>query len=426
MIELFKDMSVKKIPPFFMFGLAFILFFTPADYVLPPTFDHAWDVVAIACSWYFIFLMLRRYGASPMWICFSLFFIFFYFVSCIWNHTDLPLTNVFFKLSKGVGFLSLVIYGMKRDPKGCIEGFLCAGFVMCAINFITYVIYRDIVGGMQHGVMSWQGHLEYQRWYFFSSDNGSLFYYLPVAAAAHYYAMTYNHKFSLMAWLFTAITLYMYIDLKSTAAMVSFGLFSLFALIIVICQKKWGCRKMRLPSFPLMLLLGVIFNLFIIGFLSSDLLLGLFNDFFGKSSSLLERIEIWSKALGYYSNNPIFGVGLSLPETDIARITYNHTHNILLQIVYQGGAVSLLLFFAGCFFCYKGRGAEESHPASIYLIISIFALFIAGTFDFYFHYTPLFFPLFAYGCLDSQRDSGPACRESTDSEGLENDGRACR
>lgn len=413
-----KDAVIGGIPRYVMYALAFALFFTPADYVLPAVLDHIWDIAVIACSCYCVFLVLYRQGINLQWLFFGLFFVFFYLISGVWNQTDLPYTNIVFKLSKALGFLSLVSYGMKKDAQSCIKGFVLAGFVMCFINFVTYLVFQDIKGGMKHGMMNWKGHLEYQRWYFFSHDNGSVFYYLPVAAAAHYYAAVYRRNFFPVAWLFTIVSLYMYIDLKSMAAIVSFGLYAAMAFLIWLYQRGGKIKRMSAFSYPLMMLTGIIFNIFIIVFLNSDMLLGLLNEVFGKSSSLLERVEIWSRSIDYFAQNPILGVGPAMHDTDIARITYEHTHNILLQVAYQGGLTSLLLLLMGCVFNYRGRVMEMGNPSVAYFTASLVCIFVAGSFDFYYHYVPLFFPLFAYGCVGSSMDlkDGKTERASLESD----------
>lgn len=119
-----------------------------------------------------------------------------------------------------------------------------------------------------------------------------------------------------------------------------------------------------------MLLFTLLFYIAIISFVGSDLCYTIAG-FFGKDGTFTGRDVIWRKSIMYILQNPIFGNGLETEAVRYAKIMMGQCHNILLEIVYDGGLVGLILFtiailqfkpkarssfssnlFCSCLFCY--------------------------------------------------------------------------
>ena len=63
------------------------------------------------------------------------------------------------------------------------------------------------------------------------------------------------------------------------------------------------------------------------------------------------RLTIWSEFFDAISQSPIFGLGIATSGrfVEVDGITFDHAHNMYISILYQGGIVALLLFFAVIF-----------------------------------------------------------------------------
>ena len=214
-----------------------------------------------------------------------------------------------------------------------------------------------------------------------------------------FYSLRFSRRFAVPTLVFCGATLYMYVELESATALSVFGLLT---ILIALLFARSFCRsgQKSYPSGLLPIGASLLFCAAIILFLSSDFLLNLFYDIFGKSASLQERVTIWERAIDYFSKAPLWGMGLSTTITDILRLTYNHTHNIILQVLYQGGIVSFIFLVAACAQCIK-IGRRDRTPEAFLLACTVSLTIIAGTFDFYYHFTPQFFPLAMYGYLSS-------------------------
>lgn len=217
---------------------------------------------------------------------------------------------------------------------------------------------------------------------------------------------------------FCIATLYMYVDLESATALSIFLVFTaLFIVIILLSSTFWGSKIRCLSASWSLIGAAFCFCIAIILFLSSDSLMELFYSLFGKSGSLQERVTIWSRAIGWFLKSPIFGMGVSSSVTDIWRLTYNHAHNLILQVLYQGGLVSLLFLIAAIVSCVK-IGSHDHRPEAFLLACTVALTIVAGTFDFYFHFSPQFFPLLLYGSLSSPSLKIEKAEHEDDDEGL--------
>ena len=74
-----------------------------------------------------------------------------------------------------------------------------------------------------------------------------------------------------------------------------------------------------------------------------------------------------------------------MEDVTIAKTTYNHMHNILLEILYRSGIIGLILFGIGLYlaFFYKHPVRYQRKPGYRILTYVTIAFLISANFDFY-------------------------------------------
>ena len=115
----------------------------------------------------------------------------------------------------------------------------------------------------------------------------------------------------------------------------------------------------------------------------SDFLYGTF----AKGQSIQARLRIWSNAEQYIINRIWLGNGLNTDEIAVMRLTNTHTHNILLEFLYCGGALAVFLFIAAVLYL---QNYLDKYGAAVYqskafrtAIWALAPLILGATFDYY-------------------------------------------
>ena len=358
-------------------SVGFAIFFCPASYAVPNGVFTLWQGAVIAVAAVSVLLVLARNKLTLRWFVLVLGCGSYYFLSSAFGRGDAGLINSLYNASRLVGFASLMEYGLERDQQSTIICFLIAGIGMCCVNYVVFLRYCNVVGGMRHGYIEYGARTETnQNWYFFSHDNGTVFYYLPTLAIMWFYAFRYSRKATKAAVVLTAVTAAMYFYLWSATAMVMTGV---FLIAMVVCLSGRTAKLMSKLSYRTVVLVGFIFSAAVI-YLNVS---GSFNTLaalFDKNGTAYARSLIWQRSIDWFLRNPLLGVGY---ESDIAgfmRIGINHCHNVLIQLMYTGGIITFALFAIFVLLCRpKGLLPEYALP----LTVCIGLLFLGWTFDFY-------------------------------------------
>ncbi len=124
-----------------------------------------------------------------------------------------------------------------------------------------------------------------------------------------------------------------------------------------------------------------------------------------KDSSVSGRFRVWRATVKAIGEKPLFGAGLGIHTTaktlDAAGLDFKHAHNLPLEILAEGGIVSLLLFIGvlyGLFACgwrlLRQRTEKEAWLLGFAVFSACGALFVFGIFDF-----PLITPRLISTCM---------------------------
>lgn len=394
--NIIRQDDTKKLTGFSYWVLvfAFALFFSPKSYAVGTNVFRVWRVAEAIVSLVAIILYIARERISLRWVLFVLFLGTYYLLSTFLMRSDGKIRTAGFYALSIAGFVTLLEYGLRRDRDACLDAVLLAGLIMCSVHYATYLRYRRLPLGMRSSTFDLVGELTRHPWFFFTHDNGSVFYFLPMIGGLWYRAIE-REKDILIAIVFSVATLYMYWNLNTvTAKLVT----TFFVACIVILYRYGTTALTRKLSYRLALLIGLGFCIAVICFNSNDFFVQVARRL-GKSSDM-GRGRIWQRALPIIWESPVFGVGFESDATTSFKLGINHCHNLVVQILYTGGIVSFVCFITSLVrynvpLQYRNQPITTSQAV---LLLNIILFFVCATFDWYLYMPIQFLPflLFSY------------------------------
>ncbi|QOS67600.1 O-antigen ligase family protein [Eggerthella guodeyinii] len=392
--------------------VGFLAFFIPAEYAVSPALYTLWKALIVLVSSVSLVYLLARLRISLRWVCFALFYLCLLVVSTLVSpESSTSLSNVAYLFVKGAGFITFLECAFSFGPKLCTKAFLVVGVVVGCVHLASFFAYGDVVGGMRHGWIEeaiGERSGTKQNWYFLTYDNASVFFFLPVIAALWFYVKNFNRRVVLVFVPFAVVTVFMFVYKSSIAGMLAFASFFLIAYLSAVFSSNRRAKK-RILTYRIAVISGLVISCFVIFSVGGDIVEAVAG-LFGKGADLSGRDYIWAQCLNYISKYPIIGSGVQNSADAFLRIGQTHCHNLLLQIMYTGGIVSLLFFLIGVATCSpkakRNRDKQDSPFSGQLFAAAILAFFIASSVDWSYN-NPMSFILFyfAFFCSFDLEDS---------------------
>lgn len=189
----------------------------------------------------------------------------------------------------------------------------------------------------------------------------------------------------------------------------------LLSIVIVITESFWGpstgltgvilylalllvpwVKKILTPK--RIVLLATFLIITIVFVQRYDYLTFLLKDFYSGNLDFTGRLNIWRAAINAFLKSPILGYGVRAASTDVANILgigawATHCHNHILQIMFEGGLIGLLLFLYLIFLnirpCVKYWRIKNSSNVFKICLYALFVYLIIGITEQY-QYVPMY------------------------------------
>jgi len=182
----------------------------------------------------------------------------------------------------------------------------------------------------------------YNIW-FFGAKNGHLTFILPAVFCTYINNFIINkiNKKRIFDFIFLLfISCYILITVNSATSIIVLLVF--IVLMLISNNKLYSKLSMKIIS-----IIYVLLFLCIVFFQIQNNFSGFIENVFDKDSTFTGRTEIWEKSIDYIKNKPILGYGLE--PSDIRVIKMNNiaalnSHNMILEIFYEGGLVLMTIF----------------------------------------------------------------------------------
>lgn len=223
------------------------------------------------------------------------------------------------------------------------------------INLITEIFWPD-------GLYTEVSTIVHTKNWFLGYYNGHSAYFIPALMFAWLY---WNRTRKL----FRPITLTIIIFISAVLSWSGGVLMSLACMTLVFLFFK---NRTKIMNYYNYWLLHLVFFFSIKVMHIQDLFIWLLTDVLGKMGSLIFRIRIWDYALQSFMKSPLIGYGLQDLYVRVAELHSPHgvhAHNMLLELLYQGGTIGLILFVLIVIVAgrniMKHRNTQESKIVSI-------------------------------------------------------------
>lgn len=380
------------------------MYFRPPEYAIPDLLYAAWRAVALAVSLFAILVYVVRFKVTLHWAAFFVGTFFMLILSSGLHGSDRSLVSLLDFFVNIIGFITCVEIGFASDKKKALYGFIVAGAIMLCLYFISFLLFTDIVGGMRHGYV--QTNLGFRtptdvHWYFLTYDNNSIFYFLPLLLAAGYCAIVYDKR---MKAAFTAIfvcLLIMYIKDVTVTALIALLVFVVSWLLFY--QAFRPRERISKNLYTLSVSLGLLFCIAIVLFLLGGQATGI-ADLLGKDASFSGREGIWTKSVESILEYPIFGTGVSSSAATAVILGQSHCHNMVLELLFNGGIITFLCYLVALFTCRPKGGkyiSGKTGKSFCLICAAVLAYFIVSGLDWlYSNPIPYLIFLLAYYAID--------------------------
>lgn len=277
--------------------------------------------------------------------------------------------------------------GLSYRPKIFLSSFVRVGSAMCFLNALTIFLYGK-KGGMRPPEIVFGRKLS-SNYFFLAEDNATMFWTFPVLVVVWIYYFRFNKTRKMLFWAitYTIATVCSYVYMNSAAAIITTVFVAFFVLILYRSLKhnKNGKIVLGAITFNRAILVGYISSILLIFTDFISLFRNIIVEVFNKDLTLSSRIFIWQRALAHIQKSQWIGYGNENPEFTTAIIGINHTHNLILEILYRGGIIGLILFSFALFYC--GRVSLRSKGKILYIFLcgtlATFFLSLSVEFGFY-------------------------------------------
>lgn len=257
--------------------------------------------------------------------------------------------------------LSIVfLYDLAHDEG---EAFLSSQLfcfeIMIYINLITEILFPKTLYVVTESETSM--FILYKNWFLGFYNNHTRFF-LPALMIAFLYKMETGKK--IRVYILTAA-----IFISPVLVWAGGPIVALFGMGVAYLLFK---RRTKICNYYSYWMLHILFFVFIILLKMQNIFRWLIDGVLGKWKSLVVRMELWDKYLGFISEKFIFGHGIEIPivrQMKAATDWAYHAHNQFLEILYQGGIINLILFTIIVIVAgknvYRYRDTEESKIISV-------------------------------------------------------------
>lgn len=355
------------------FIITFILFFPylqPASYCLGTTFTTFLGLWLRGTWFVAIIILLKNRSLSITSICFIL-FQFCFLWATILNTNYGEISSALYIFCNNFSIVILSEYFIKKDSKSFIKNLLIIYIPLILLNFISMYMYYPL--GMYTDILG--DH----NYYFLEHDNGSFFYTLAVIYLSFCYNIS-NRKNLFLPYFLLIVSFLTYYYIFSATAFICLGI---IILLLILYRSK---LLNKLISSNLFYIIFIISLLVLLSFCQPNSKINVFANILknlGKDATLSGRTSIWLSAINFIKYNLFFGYGQEYLNIRLLKFGVSHVHNILLQIVYNGGLISLVLYIL--YFKKINKNINKCKNFKLVYVskIFIYMYFVASLFDYY-------------------------------------------
>lgn len=356
----------------FLILLMLLPFLRPAIYVIGPNVDSFLNYYGLIEFIILLIIYLKNKRISRLFLFFfllELFPIISTFISGNYNN----LINLFYTILSILSLCMIYELGFQTNKSKVLDVSFKYFGLLLFINSITFFVYYP--NGMDQEI--YMDVLGDKNFYFLGHDNGTIFYSIVVLFLGILSSIDKYGQISTFIKIYSIFIVFGYFYINSGNAKVVGLIILLYEFFYKFFEKRKGLNIKNVMIFYL------IFYLLIVLFRSNLNVITYALNILGKDHTFSGRTIIWDKAFEYIRLKPILGFGIENSNILIYKFGYAKLHNMILQIIYNGGLLSLTaLGFIYTIVC-KSINKIKSIKYEKLEVIFILTFLLASTFDFY-------------------------------------------
>ena len=240
-------------------------------------------------------------------------------------------------------------------------------YVLIFINFLTILLYPN---GMYATIY-------YSTNWFLGYDNTHICIFLP-ALMLMLINQNITKKKSFMDILLICFITYSVFYCFSANSVV---VYTIILIYIIFHNKLNKINALNVKNY-IILYLAMFFGLVI--FRIQEIFSWFIVNVLNKTITFTGRTSIWDRVILLIKKKPILGYGKEKIEVVISKLghkSYSHAHNTILDILYKGGFISLLIMSYIIYICAKELKKYQHNKISKIVGITLFCFFIMSLFE---------------------------------------------
>lgn len=348
----------------FMLFLIFFILLKPGSFSEYTAWKNIGNIINILrifiCMWCLFYFLLRRCKIDKFILFIILFYCSLLFSTFYFNQSYVNLIYEFASILSWIVLFKINMLDNKDKFLTILENTF---FILLLINFITIILFP---GGFYLNSSGYSGN------YFLGYDNNLITYIFPALALSFTNSLNKNGKIVLKSIFLLIISFCSIIFTWSATGIVSMVIMIVLFLVYTINKKDFPIKKYIVVA--LILFIGIVFlrfqNIFsfiIEGWLKKDL-------------TFTGRTYIWDIFISEIKKSILIGHGIVDSKYLILTLNAGHAHNYFLQILYQGGLLTLSMFLG---FFFSAINKVKNCNEKKYVGIVIFAYLISFIFEAY-------------------------------------------
>jgi len=347
-----------------MLFLIFFILLKPGSFSEYTAWKNIGNIINILrifiCMWCLFYFLLRRCKIDKFILFIILFYCSLLFSTFYFNQSYV---NLIYEFASILSWIVLFKINMLDNKDKFLTTLENTFFILLLINFITIILFP---GGFYLNSSGYSGN------YFLGYDNNLITYIFPALALSFTNSLNKNGKIVLKSIFLLIISFCSIIFTWSATGIVSMVIMIALFLVYTINKKDFPIKKYIVVA--LILFIGIVFlrfqNIFsfiIEGWLKKDL-------------TFTGRTYIWDIFISEIKKSILIGHGIVDSKYLILTLNAGHAHNYFLQILYQGGLLTLSMFLG---FFFSAINKVKNCNEKKYVGIVIFAYLISFIFEAY-------------------------------------------
>ena len=356
--------KVPTVRQFVLFMLIAGLMPPQGIFVIAPDLGRIWHLWRIVACLVVVCLCISKKIIKLYIIPFIMFFLFIVINTFAWVGSPANAINTY---SLIIVFILLVNY-FENDVSSLLDILGDYLFLLATVNFVCLILFPD---GMYKSAT-----ISSFRSNWFLGYKGSFLFYLYPLYIISLLNLIYSRR---MAFSLTSVLLCLVELLLGGATSPFIASFIVGVLLLLTKEKKGFIFK---PTACVSIIL--ILNVFLVNklLLDLDFVRNFITGVLKKNLTFTGRNVIWNSTLIAICKKPLLGYGVTSLEIRLGMYgTLQHAHNNLLEILYEGGIVWLVMFLLLMFFVCRNLERTIQLRSSRILSLSLFGLLIMSSTD---------------------------------------------